>query len=100
MLKVCVNSVLCHLQRDSTIAKLLFGMVFKAIFDKMGDVKTERELEETVTQINTSMDNILSESTQYFPPFIGCILVSMRMILQIPYHIYPEYLDRNHEQTV
>ena len=63
------------LQRDSTIAKLLFGMVFKAIFDKMGDVKTERELEETVTQINTSLDNILSESTQYFPPFIGCVLV-------------------------
>ena len=75
--------VLFCFQRDSTIAKLLFGMVFKAIFDKMGDVKTERELEETVTQINTSLDNILSESTQYFPPFIGCVLVRFSSFLHI-----------------
>ena len=75
-------------------------MVFKAIFDKMGDVKTEEELEKTITQINTSMDNILSESTQYFAPFIGCILVSMTRILQVPYYIHPEYLHKNHEQTV
>ena len=80
--------VLTSLQRDSTIAKLLFGMVFKAIFEKMGDVKTERELEETVDQINSSMDNILSTSTQYYSPFIGCILVGLRFMQSICTYIF------------
>ena len=66
-------------------------MVFKAIFDKMGDVKTERELEETVTQINTSLDNILSESTQYFPPFIGCVLVGLSSLLHINFTGYTKF---------
>ena len=64
------------LQRDSTIAKLLFGELFKAIFNKMDEVKAEREIQSSIQQINTSIDTILSSSTNYFPPFISCVLVS------------------------
>ena len=74
----CVLTPVCCflLQRDSTIAKLLFGEVFKAIFNKMDEVKAEREIQSSIQQINTSIDTILSSSTNYFPPFISCVLVS------------------------
>lgn len=62
-------------QRDSTIAKLLFSGIFEAIFDSRNTVKTERELNDVTEQINTSLNNVLADSTLYFPPFIGCILV-------------------------
>ncbi|KAK6170524.1 hypothetical protein SNE40_018898 [Patella caerulea] len=60
--------------RDSTIAKLLFSSVFKAIFKKMDEVKTEREIEETTSQINRSMETIFNTTAQYYPPFLGCIM--------------------------
>ncbi|XP_076075287.1 DNA-dependent protein kinase catalytic subunit-like [Mytilus galloprovincialis] len=60
--------------RDSTVAKLLFSEVFKAIFNKMDEVKPEREIQESIKQINSSIDTILSSSTNYFPPFISCVL--------------------------
>ncbi|WAQ95922.1 PRKDC-like protein [Mya arenaria] len=61
--------------RDSTIAKLLFSGIFEAIFANMEDVKTEREMGEVIGQIGTSLDNVLTQSTVYFPPFVGCVLV-------------------------
>ncbi|XP_048248370.1 DNA-dependent protein kinase catalytic subunit-like [Haliotis rufescens] len=60
--------------RDSTVAKLLFSSLFKAIFAKMDTVKTEREIEEMNEQINKSLDSIFSLSSQYFPPFLSCIM--------------------------
>ncbi|KAK3580733.1 hypothetical protein CHS0354_005741 [Potamilus streckersoni] len=72
--------------RDNTVAKLLFGSIFKSIFQKMDEVKTDREIQDTVNQINTSIDTILSGSNQYFPPFIGCvldILYSLRTQLKV-----------------
>lgn len=64
-------------QRDSTIAKLLFSGIFEGIFDSRNTVKTERELDGVTDQINTSLNNVLTDSTLYFPPFIACILVSV-----------------------
>ncbi|KAK7506702.1 hypothetical protein BaRGS_00002177 [Batillaria attramentaria] len=60
--------------RDSTVARLLFSAVFKAIHNEMDKVKTEREMEEVGTQINTSLSQMLSTSVQYFPPFMACIM--------------------------
>ncbi|KAL3877683.1 hypothetical protein ACJMK2_035352, partial [Sinanodonta woodiana] len=60
--------------RDNTVAKLLFGSIFKSIFQKMDEVKTDREIQDTINLINTSIDTILTRSNQYFPPFIACIL--------------------------
>ncbi|XP_041364232.1 DNA-dependent protein kinase catalytic subunit-like [Gigantopelta aegis] len=61
-------------QRDSTVAKMLFSSMFKAIFAGMDGVKTDREIEEATQQINKSIESILTLSKQYFPPFIACIM--------------------------
>ena len=70
-------------QRDSTVAKLLLSAIFQAIFANMDEVKTEREMGETIDQINKSLDNILSLSTKYYPPFIACVLVSNMLFNQV-----------------
>lgn len=56
------------------MAKLLFSAVFKSIHKEMDKVKTEREMEDVMTQINNSLSQMLSTSTQYFPPFMSCIM--------------------------
>ncbi|ELU11183.1 hypothetical protein CAPTEDRAFT_224273 [Capitella teleta] len=61
-------------QRDSTIAKLLFVAVFQAIFTQIESEKTERESQSLVAKIESSLNKILETSTQYFSPFIGCVL--------------------------
>ena len=65
----------CVSQRDSTVARLLFSAVFKAIHGQMETMKTEREMEDMRTQINSSLTQMLSTSTQYYPPFMACIMV-------------------------
>ncbi|ESO96748.1 hypothetical protein LOTGIDRAFT_143667, partial [Lottia gigantea] len=60
--------------RDSTIAKLLFSSLFKAIYKKMDEVKTEREMEETIELINTSVETMFNTTSQYYPPFLSCIM--------------------------
>ncbi|CAL1543153.1 unnamed protein product [Lymnaea stagnalis] len=72
---------------DSTIARLLFSSLFQAIFHDMDKVKTEREIEELVKQINSSIETILRDSVHYFPPFMGAImtiLYELRSRLKVP----------------
>jgi len=73
----------CLFQRDSTIAKLLFSGIFESIFESRNTVKTERELDGVTEQINKSLNNVLSDSTLYFPPFIGCVLVCVCIMLTL-----------------
>ena len=75
-IKLFFNDVQCiALQRDSTIARLLFGSIFKSIFNEIEKEKTEREARETVENINRCLNDMLDKSTQYFPPFVNCVLV-------------------------
>ena len=64
------------MQRDSVVSRLLFGSVFKAIFSQLEHKKTEREARDTCDVINRSFNDMLLSSSQYYPPFIGCIMVS------------------------
>ena len=83
--QVCAKMSLCYvefvegcvgfLQRDSTVARLLFGAVFNSIFAQLEAVKTERECSDVCAQINSSLGEMLSSSTQYFAPFVGCVMV-------------------------
>ncbi|XP_064600499.1 DNA-dependent protein kinase catalytic subunit-like [Liolophura sinensis] len=61
-------------QRNSAVAKLLFSSLFRAIFAEMDTVKTDREVTETVGQINHSLETMMTLSTQYYAPFISSIL--------------------------
>ena len=60
------------------MAKLLFGAIFKGIFSKMDEVKTEREVQDTIQQIQKSIGVVLTTSIQYFTPFISCLLVKLK----------------------
>ncbi|CAH1795603.1 unnamed protein product [Owenia fusiformis] len=60
--------------RDSTLAKLLFSNLFQAIYDAIEHQKTEREAGILNEQIETSLNNMISTSIQYYPPFIGCVM--------------------------
>ncbi|XP_077979786.1 DNA-dependent protein kinase catalytic subunit-like [Glandiceps talaboti] len=60
-------------QRDSTVARQLFSSLFCAVFDQIEEVKTERESQEMIEDINKHLNLMFSNSTQYFSPFIGCI---------------------------
>ena len=59
------------------MAKMLFSSIFKAIFLEIDNIKTERESVEMVDRINKCLNAMLNNSTQYYPPFMGCILVSI-----------------------
>ncbi|XP_076445486.1 DNA-dependent protein kinase catalytic subunit-like [Babylonia areolata] len=60
--------------RDSTVARLLFSAVFKAIYREMDKVKTEREMEDVRGHVSSSLNHMLSNSTQYYPPFVACVM--------------------------
>nr|XP_006812077.1 PREDICTED: DNA-dependent protein kinase catalytic subunit-like [Saccoglossus kowalevskii] len=60
-------------QRDTAIARQLFSSLFCGVFAQIAEEKTERESEEIIKNINEHLNSMLSNSTQYFSPFIGCI---------------------------
>jgi len=58
------------------VAKLLFSSLFKSIFDEIEKEKTEKEAETLVTMINQALNEMLSNTLLFLPPFLGFILVS------------------------
>ncbi|EDO34280.1 predicted protein, partial [Nematostella vectensis] len=60
-------------QCDSTLAKQLFSVLVQAILSQMDEKLTEQDAEKTVTDIQGALDNIMTSSTQFYPPFISCI---------------------------
>ena len=64
-------------QRNGKVARLLYGSVFKAIFDKLETIQIEREAIETTSKINECLNQMLTNSTFYFPTFIAWIVVSI-----------------------
>ena len=69
------NIGLYSLQRDATMARLLFSSLFRGIFSEIEKIKTEREAAAMVTDINRHVNTMLSTSTQFYPPFISCVQV-------------------------
>ncbi|XP_061073095.1 DNA-dependent protein kinase catalytic subunit [Conger conger] len=55
-------------QRDSTLAKQLFSSLFAGIL-----VEMEGERRRVTEQLLEDINNFLSKSTIYFPPFVSCI---------------------------
>ena len=63
-----------NFQRDSTVARMLFSSVFKAIFSQIEMEKTEREARETTEKITEGLNKALKDSTDFYAPFIACVL--------------------------
>ena len=63
------------LQCDSNIAKQLFLAIFQGIFSQMDESLTDTQADETFTDIQSALRNMMTSSLQYFPPFISCVQV-------------------------
>jgi len=63
-------------QRDTMIARLLFGALFKAVLVRLRQDRSEAEGLEVVTKINRALTTMLATSVYFCPPFIASILVS------------------------
>lgn len=65
------------LQRDATLAKQLFSSLFSGILLEMHSFKNPAERKKINEQLLEDMNNFLSKSTVYFPPFVACVQVKI-----------------------
>lgn len=81
-------------QRDSTIAKLLFSSLFSAIFERLYSEKLESEIKDITDKLGEYLTNMLASSVQYNPPFIGCVLVSINLVISRLLDYYYEQMNK------
>ncbi|KAK1173766.1 DNA-dependent protein kinase catalytic subunit [Acipenser oxyrinchus oxyrinchus] len=60
-------------QRDPTLAKQLFSSLFSGILIEMEKSKSQSEKKRITEEILEDMNNFLSKTTVYFPPFVTCV---------------------------
>lgn len=63
------------LQCDSTFAKQLFSTLFQAVFSQIEEKLPEREGVSVTSDVNKAINDMMSSSTQFFPPFISSVQV-------------------------
>ena len=63
------------LQCDSTFAKHLFSTLFRGVFSQVEEKLSEREAVSVTSDIMSAVNNMVSSSTQFFPPFISSVQV-------------------------
>ena len=72
------------MQCDSNIAKQLFSAIFQGIFSQMDESLTDTEAEQTCKDIQGALNDMMTSSMHYFPPFISCIQVSgLRLVCNL-----------------
>ena len=64
------------MQCDSTFAKQLFSSLFQAVFSQIEEKLPEREGVSVTLDVNKAINDLMSSSTQFFPPFISSVQVS------------------------
>ncbi|XP_068717854.1 DNA-dependent protein kinase catalytic subunit-like isoform X1 [Montipora capricornis] len=60
-------------QRDSTFAKQLFSVLFRGVFSQIEEKLSEREARNVTSDVKTAVNNMISSTTQFFPPFISSL---------------------------
>ncbi|XP_030839871.1 DNA-dependent protein kinase catalytic subunit [Strongylocentrotus purpuratus] len=60
--------------RDSTLSRLLFCALFRGILARIGDMCTDGETELHVKGIERHLNQMLTDSNQFDPAFISCML--------------------------
>lgn len=61
------------MQRDSTFAKQLFSVLFRGVFSQIEEKLSEREARNVTSDVKTAVNNMISSTTQFFPPFISSL---------------------------
>lgn len=64
------------LQCDSTFAKQLFSTLFQAVFSQIEEKLPEREGVGVTLDVKKAINDLMSSSTQFFPPFISSVQVT------------------------
>ena len=75
---VCFEAqvVISLIQRDNSLARMLFASLFKSVFAEVDHVLTDREAESTKRAVRDGLNAVMEASTQFYPPFIGSLQVS------------------------
>ena len=75
---VCFEAqvVISLIQRDNSLARMLFASLFKSVFAEVDHVLTDREAESTKRAVCDGLNVVMEASTQFYPPFIGSLQVS------------------------
>lgn len=71
-------------QRDNTLARMLFSLLYQSVFQQVDEVLTESEAEATKKAIKEGLNVIMESSTQFHPPFIGSLQVRMCVCVWTP----------------
>ena len=69
--------VIFLIQRDNSLARMLFASLFKSVFAEVDHVLTNREAESTKRAVRDGLNAVMEASTQFYPPFIGSLQVSL-----------------------
>lgn len=73
---MCVNLMSADdVQNDSMIARLLFSSLLSALLNKFDSELTKKDAAEMMAKVNAGITKMLSTTTQFFAPFIACLLV-------------------------
>jgi len=62
------------------IARLLFTSLLNALLIKVDSELNSKDAAELMQKINASLVNMLTNSTQFYAPFIACLLVSTALL--------------------
>ena len=74
-------NVLLHIQHDSALARMLFSILYEAVFVQVDTMLTDREAEETKKAIRDGLNMVMEKSVQFHPPFIGSLQVCTALLL-------------------
>ena len=67
------------------IARLLFSSLLSSLLGKVDSELTKKDAAEMMKKINSSLSNMLTTSTQFYAPFIACLLVCTTLFLASHY---------------
>ena len=66
------------------IARLLFTSLLSSLLKKVHSELTKKDAVEMTAKITASISNMLTSTTQFFTPFIACLLVGYLAISLLP----------------
>lgn len=78
----------CIEQSDGMMARLLFSSLLSSLLNKVDSELTKKDAAEMMKKINSCLTNMLTSSTQFYAPFIACLLVCVRLFLTFSPSLY------------
>ena len=71
------------------IARLLLSSLLNALLTKIDSELTRKDAAEMMAKINDSICNMLQSSSQFYTPFIACLLVRVMLSRELFCFVWP-----------